>query len=168
MPAHVYYQMDAQRALVLRFRDLIASHGDHFSETRVKDALRACEPFLPPTSDTAFDGPSQVARRVGYDELLGFAVSCIQDLLEDRRPDRCVLLPRDKVKAMNVAYERCQQMCETTMPRLDDVIASLTELRDRSRAALMVDIETAAEPSAAAAAPGASGVVDGRTPDGGA
>ena len=124
VPSHV---PDAQR-----FLDVIDAHRSSFSTTRCEAMERdACAITL-----SANPAPG-VAEAAAYNRLLGHALSCLEDLLEERRPDHCVLMPRAEALAARAAVERATQLCEATLPQLDDAIAKLQALRDQGSRALL-------------------------------
>ena len=146
------WQEPCHRSVARRMQCVLAKHADHFPDLRVKDAQRACDALLQTQNASGVEGAR--ARAEAYNELLGVAVSCLEDLVEERRPDRCVLIPRDEATAMRNSWRRCHaHLCETAVPQLDAAIAKLTALRDAplARAALLL--------SAAASAPAEPGSV---------
>ena len=142
--AALAWQEPCHRGVAMRLADLFSKHGDNFPELRVKCVKDACSVLTGwhdrPDRQSASEATAAsggVARAEAYNRLLSFTMSCLEDVLEERRPDRCVLVPRDDVAEMREAWRRATQLCETTLPQVDAAIAKLTELRDGGRATLL-------------------------------
>ena len=154
LSAEAAYQLPSHVPDAQRFLDVIDAHRSSFSTTRFEAMQRdACAITL-----SANPAPG-LAEAAAYNRLLGHAVGCLEDVLEERRPDGCVLLPRAEARAARGAAERATQLCEATLPQLDDAIAKLQALRDQGRHALL-GVAKDLPPLTEAAAASANGTME--------
>jgi len=131
LSAEAAYQLPSHVPDAQRFLNAIGAHRSSFSTTR----FEAMEQDIYAITLSERPAPG-VAEAAAYNRLLGHAVSCLEDLLEERRPDHCVLMPRAEALAARKATELATRVCETTLPQLDEAIDKLKVLREQTRASL--------------------------------
>jgi hypothetical protein len=97
-----------------RLATLLKTHGESFSTLRRNAALKACQ---------------EVAKgdNTSYSTLLSYAVGFLEDAMEERRPDNCVLIPATEAAATRAAATRLLRHTEKELPGVAQTLAALTE-----------------------------------------
>lgn len=127
----VTYQLPSHAADAQRFWNIIETHGSSFSAACAITVASDCKPLINETP------APELFKAAAYNRLLGHALGCLEDVLEERRPDQCALVPRAEALAARQAAARAVDLCDRTLPQLDDAIAKLEALRTQARAALV-------------------------------
>lgn len=96
-----------------RLATVLKTHGESFSKLRRDAALAACQ---------------QVAKGESgaYGTLLSYAVGFLEDAMEERRPDSCVLVPAAEAAAARAAATRLLTHTERELPAVAQTLATLT------------------------------------------
>ena len=121
------YQIPSHEPDARRFMNLIDAHPSSISELRRTSIAADCDVV----------STSSLVKHAAYNRLLSHALGLLEDVLEERRPDRCALVPKEEALAAKKAARRALDLCDRTLPELDDTIAKLEALREQARASLM-------------------------------
>jgi hypothetical protein len=97
-----------------RLATLLKTHGESFSTLRRNAALAACQAAAKGDDDS-------------FSTLLNYAVGFLEDAMEERRPDSCVLVPATEAAAARAAATRLLTHTEKELPAVAQTLAALTE-----------------------------------------